>query len=77
MSENSEFIRELGLFRFERESNRKELERFKDSFAKSLDGFDFTIDEEEMKPVPRKRENSLVAFFKKIFRRNGSDGFRG
>lgn len=77
MSENSEFIRELGLFRFERESNRKELERFKDSFAKSLDGFDFTIDEEEMKPVPRKRENSLVVFLKKIFRRNGSDGFRG
>lgn len=77
MSENSEFIRELGLFRFERESNRKELERFKDSFAKSLDGFDFTVDEEEMKPVQRKRDNALVAFLKKIFRRNGSDGFRG
>lgn len=77
MSENSEFIRELGLFRFERESNKKELERFKDSFAKSLDGFDFAVDEEEMKPVPRKKDNVLVAFFKKIFRRNGSDGFRG
>ena len=77
MSENSEFIRELGMFRFERENNRKELERFKDSFAKSLDGFDFTVDEEEMKPVPRKRDNVLVSFLKKIFRRNGSDGFRG
>lgn len=77
MSDNSELIREFGLFRFERESNRKELERFKDSFAKSLDGFDFTVDEEEMKPVPRKRDNVLVAFLKKIFRRNGSDSFRG
>lgn len=77
MSENSGFIRELGLFRFERENNIKELERFKDSFAKSLDGFDFTVDEEEMKPVPRKRDNVLVAFLKKIFRRNGSDSFRG